>query len=99
MMRRLRPAGVATALFVLTACGSGEPQQRRYPPLPPHRPQPPHLPPAPTMSDLEVIEAGVAAFYSGEAERAAELFELADRTDDQIRAESAYQAAIGGDWP
>jgi hypothetical protein len=51
---------------------------------------------APTTSDLEVIEAGVAAFYSGDAERAAELFELADRTDDQIRAESAYQAAIGG---
>ncbi len=48
------------------------------------------------MSDLEVIEAGVAAFYSGDAERAAELFELADRTDDQIRAESAYQAAVGG---
>ena len=48
------------------------------------------------MSDLEVIEAGVAAFYSGDAERAAELFELKDRTDEQIRAESAYQAAIGG---
>ena len=29
---------------------------------------------AATMSDLEVIEAGVAAFYSGDAERAAELF-------------------------
>ncbi len=43
-----------------------------------------------------MIEAGVAAFYSGDADRAAELFELADRTDDQIRAESAYQAAIGG---
>jgi len=51
---------------------------------------------AATMSDLDVIEAGVAAFYSGDAERAAELFELVDRTDDQIRAESAYQAAIGG---
>jgi hypothetical protein len=51
---------------------------------------------APSISDLEVIEAGVAAFYSGDAERAAELFELADRTDDQIRSESAYQAAIGG---
>jgi hypothetical protein len=50
----------------------------------------------PTTSNLEVIEAGVAAFYSGDAERAAELFELDDRTDDQIRAESAYQAAIGG---
>ena len=48
------------------------------------------------MSDLEVIEAGVAAFYSGDAERAAELFELADRTDDQIRAELAYQAAVDG---
>jgi hypothetical protein len=51
---------------------------------------------APRASDLEVIEAGVAAFYSGDGERAAELFELADRTDDQIRAESAYQAAVGG---
>ena len=49
-----------------------------------------------TMSDLEVIEAGVAAFYSGDGERAAELFQLPDRTDDQIRAEAAYQAAIGG---
>ena len=48
------------------------------------------------MSGLDVIEAGVAAFYSGDADRAAELFELTDRTDDQIRAESAYQAAIGG---
>jgi hypothetical protein len=46
--------------------------------------------------DLETIEAAVAAFYSGDGEKAAELFELADRTDDQIRAESAYQAAIGG---
>jgi hypothetical protein len=62
-------------------------------------------PPSPTttvisepeaMTDLEVIEAGVAAFYSGDAERAAELFELPDRTDDQIREEAAYQAAIGG---
>jgi len=49
-----------------------------------------------TTADLEVIEAGVAAFYSGDAERAAELFELADRSDDQIRGEAAYQAAIGG---
>ena len=50
----------------------------------------------PALSDLEVIQAGVDALYSGDAERAAELFELSDRTDDQIRAESAYQAAIGG---
>jgi hypothetical protein len=32
--------------------------------------------------DLETIEAAVAAFYSGDGEKAAELFELADRTDD-----------------
>ena len=49
-----------------------------------------------TMTDLETIEAGVAAFYSGDAERAAELFELPDRDDDEIRGEAAYQAAIGG---
>jgi hypothetical protein len=49
-----------------------------------------------TMSDLEIIEAGVAAFYSGDAALAVELFELPDRTDDQIRDEAAYQAAIGG---
>lgn len=47
-------------------------------------------------ADLATIEAAVAAFYSGDAERAAELFELEDRTDDEIREESAYQAAIGG---
>lgn len=47
-------------------------------------------------SGRDVIEAGVAAFYSGDGEQAAELFELEDRTDDEIRAESAYQAAIGG---
>lgn len=49
-----------------------------------------------TLTDLEVIQAGVAAFYSGDAERAVELFELPDRTDDQIRGEAAFQAAIGG---
>ncbi|HXV70491.1 MAG TPA: hypothetical protein VEB69_03745 [Acidimicrobiia bacterium] len=47
-------------------------------------------------TDLETVQAGVTAFYSGDADRAAELFELADRTDEQIREESAYQAAIGG---
>lgn len=49
---------------------------------------------APT--DLEIIEEGVAAFYGGNGQRAAELFELSDRTDQQIRDEAAYQAAIGG---
>lgn len=46
--------------------------------------------------DLEVIEAGVTAFYSGDAQRAAELFQLPDLTDDEIRQEAAYQAAIDG---
>lgn len=49
-----------------------------------------------TMTDLEVIEAGVAALYSGDADRAVELFEVSDRNDDLIRGEAAYQAAIGG---
>ena len=49
-----------------------------------------------TLTDLEVIQAGVAALYSGDAERAIELFELPDRDDDQIRREAAFQAAIGG---
>ena len=94
-MRGLRAAGIAAALLVMTACQSGgaisttESTTSSAPATS-----------APTTSapdsDLDVIEAGVAAFYSGDAERAAELFELADRTDDQIRAESAYQAAIGG---
>jgi hypothetical protein len=90
-MSRLRPAGAAMALLVMTACTSGgattttEPAATSAPTTS-----------ASTRSDLGVIEAGVAAFYSGDAERAAALFELSDRTDDQIRAESAYQAAIGG---
>jgi hypothetical protein len=49
-----------------------------------------------SMTDLEVIEAGVVALYSGDAERAVKLFELGDIPDDQIRSEAAYQAAIGG---
>lgn len=48
------------------------------------------------MTDLETIEAGVAAFYSGDGQRAVELFELPDRTNEQIRDEAAYQKAIGG---
>ena len=49
-----------------------------------------------TVTDLEVIEAGVSALYSGDADRAIVFFELPDRDDDQIRREAAYQAAIGG---
>lgn len=54
------------------------------------------VPDVETTTDLEVVEAGVAAFYSGDGERAAELFELAERSDDEIRQEVAYQAAIDG---
>lgn len=56
-----------------------------------------------TLTDLEVIQTGVEALYSGDAERAVELFEIEDgddeaqiRDDDLIRREAAYQAAIGG---
>jgi hypothetical protein len=50
-----------------------------------------------TTTDLEVIGAGVDALYSGDADRAVELFELpAPYDDDWLRAEAAYQAAIGG---
>lgn len=60
-----------------------------------------------TMTDLEVIQAGVEALYSGDAERAVELFgieggddEAQIRDDDLIRQEAAFQAAfqaaIGG---
>ena len=60
-------------------------------------PPPATVPPdVETVTDLEVIETGVAAFYSGDGERAAELFELAERSDDEIREEAAYQAAIDG---
>ena len=97
-----RAAGVAAALVVMTACASGEAATTTEPTsivAPTTGAPSTTVAPATgvaTLSDLEVIEAGVAAFYSGDADRAAELFELADRTDDQIRAESAYQAAIGG---
>ena len=47
-----------------------------------------------TMAQLEIIEAGVAAFYSGDAEGVATLFELSDTSDEELRQESADQAAI-----
>ena len=101
-MRSLTAAGVAAALVVMTACASGgaatttEPTTTAAPTTGAPSTTGAPTTSVPTMSDLDVIEAGVAAFYSGDADRAAELFELADRTDDQIRAESAYQAAVGG---
>lgn len=54
-------------------------------------------------TDLAIIEAGVAALYSGDADRAAQLFELEATpdgdpaiTDEQIRDMARYQKAIGG---
>ena len=84
-MRGLRPFVIAASLLVMSAC-QGEGAVSTTVPTTTNA----------SEGDLAVIEAGVDAFYSGDAERAAELFELADRTDDQIREESAYQAAIGG---
>ena len=97
MCARTVNVGVATLVLLLgAACGSDAgPISPTVPGASPPATGAPTTS-VPTMSNLEVLEAGVAAFYSGDAERAAELFELADRTDDQIRAESAYQAAIGG---
>jgi hypothetical protein len=69
-MRRLRPAGAATALLVMTACTSGgattttEPTATNAPTTS-----------ASTTSDLGAIEVGWLR-SPGDAERAAELFEL-----------------------
>ena len=80
-MRRLRLAGAGTALLVMTACtGGGDPSTTES-----NGTSGPSTS-ASTDADLGVIEAAVAAFYSGDADRAAELFELTDRTDDEIRA-------------
>lgn len=61
------------------------------------------VPDTETMTDLEVIGAGVEALFSGEAEGAVELFgieggdaEAQNHLDDRIRREAAFQAAIGG---
>ncbi|MGH8948783.1 MAG: hypothetical protein ACRDXF_07985, partial [Acidimicrobiia bacterium] len=48
------------------------------------------------MSDGEIIEAGAAAVYSGDAATAARLFDLAYLNDEEIATEAAYQEAIGG---
>jgi hypothetical protein len=91
--------GVAAFVVILAAAGlylalSGDSDQGEVADIPP---PPATVPPdVETMTDLEVVEAGVAAFYSGDGERAAELFELAERRDDEIREEAAYQAAIDG---
>ncbi len=92
------PAWAVTAFVAVIAVAalyiafSGDPDQVTDTPPPPTT----VAPDVETMSDIETIEAGVAALYSGDAERAVELFELLDGDDDQIRQEAAYQATIGG---
>jgi hypothetical protein len=56
-----------------------------------------------TLTDLQVIQAGVEALYSGAAERAVELFGIDDgddeaqkRFDELIRQEAAFQAIVAG---
>jgi hypothetical protein len=49
-----------------------------------------------TMTDLETIQAGVDALYSGDADRAVELFEVRDLDDESIRRWAAFQAAVDG---
>lgn len=91
-------AAAAAAIILIVAGVVALSHDTDQPAVPPTTTSPPTTAPAVDASaaDLAVIEEGVAAFYSGNGERAAELFDLADRTDGQIRAESAYQAAIGG---
>ena len=47
------------------------------------------------MTGVEVVEAGMAAWFSGDAETVAELFEVplvAEWTEEQVQGELAYQA-------
>ncbi len=53
------------------------------------------------MTDVEIVEAGAAAVYSGDAAAAAGMFDLASSarwrlTDEEIATEAAYQEVIGG---
>jgi hypothetical protein len=94
------PLLATAALLVMTACTSGEAVTTTEPVATSAPTTSVATTSAPTTTatttDLETIEAAVAAFYSGDGETAAELFELPDRTDEQIREEAAYQAAIDG---
>jgi hypothetical protein len=64
------------------------------------QPTPTTAAPVETMTDVETLEAGVAALYSGDGETAAELFELASAeepfTDEEIAAQAEYLGASGG---
>ncbi len=89
--------GLAALVVVLAVAGlyfafSGDTDQVADNPPPPTT----VVPDVETMTDLEVIEAGVAALYSGDTERAVEVFELPWFDDEAIRVEAAYQKAIGG---
>ncbi len=100
--KRSRFAGLGWALAafvaVLAVGGLSFALTRYEGPVADTPPPPTVVPDVQTMTDLEVIEAGVAALYSGDADRAVELFDLNPkyRDDDQIRQEAAYQGAIGG---
>ncbi len=89
--------GLAALVVILAVAGlyyafSGDTDQVADNPSPPTT----VAPDVETMTDLEVIEAGVAALYSGNADRAVELFELPAPDDEGVRSWSAFQAAVDG---
>lgn len=98
--RNRGPAWAVAAFVVIVAVAglyfafSGDSNEGEVAATPP--PPTTAAPDVETTTGLETIRAAVAAYYSGDGEGAAELFDLSDRSDDQIRQDSAYQAAIGG---
>jgi hypothetical protein len=92
-------AVLAVAGIYLTTAGEGG-QVAEPTPTTVAEPTPTTAAVAETMTDQETLEAGVDALYSGDAETAAELFDLstADEpfTDEQVTAQAEYQGAIGG---
>jgi hypothetical protein len=108
MMTRPKPLLAAAVLLVMTACTADGASENTLSSTTTDagattaeiNPTTTAAPDVETLTDLEVIEAFIAALYSGNAERAAELFETSSgqfyTTDDEIREEAAYQAAIGG---
>ena len=80
---------LAVAALYLAFSGDGQPAVDTTPTT--------SAPDIETTTNLQIIEAGVEALYSGDFERAVQLFELPAPDDDVwIRAEAQYQAAVGG---